>query len=279
MLRTEDCGGSSVGSMRVGITVPQFKDDAAPAVEVARRAEATGLDGVFVFDHLWPMGQPERPALHALPLLGALAAETARVTLGPLVSRVSVLPTPVLVHALVTLHRILDGRFVAGLGTGDSLNRAENEAYGLGFGTATERVQELRNCCRELRAAGVRTWVGGMSLAVRRVAAEEADGWNGWGANADEFANAAAEVMTFASRAELTWGGQVLIGRTPDAARAKLSRAGDRNGLVHGTVDNLRAHFDALADAGASWAICAPLDVGTDPESVELVAEAAALAR
>jgi len=31
-----------------------------------------------------------------------------------------------------------------------------------------------------------------------------------------------------------------------------------------------------LAAAGASWAVCAPLDVGTDPEAVEMVAEAAA---
>jgi len=264
----------------VGITVPQFKDDPAPAVDVARRAEAAGLDGVFVFDHLWPLGRPERPVLHCLPLLGALGAETSRVTLGPLVTRVSVLPSPVVVNSLVTLHRMFEGRFVAGLGTGDSLNRAENEAYGLGFGTVAERVQDLREICRELRAAGVRTWVGGMSPAVRRAAAEEADGWNGWGStDPTEFARAAAEVTSLAPTAEVTWGGQVLIGRTPEVAMAKLARAGDRAGIVHGTVDDLCNHFEALAAVGASWAVCAPLDVGTDPESVELVAEAAGLAR
>jgi alkanesulfonate monooxygenase SsuD/methylene tetrahydromethanopterin reductase-like flavin-dependent oxidoreductase (luciferase family) len=267
--------------MRVGITVPQFRDDAGPAIDVARRAEAAGLDGVFVFDHLWPLGQPERPALHSLPLLGALATETAQVTLGPLVTRVSVLPNPVLVHGLVSLHRVLDGRFVAALGTGDSANRAENEAYGLGFGSVGERVGELIECCRALRAAGVRTWVGGKSLAVRRAAAEEADGWNGWGWCADPtvFAGAAAEMKVWAPASELTWGGQVLVGRTRGAAEAKLATLGDRQGLVHGTLDDLGAHLGALADAGASWAICAPLDVGSDPESVELVAEAAALAR
>ncbi|MDQ6927959.1 MAG: LLM class flavin-dependent oxidoreductase [Actinomycetota bacterium] len=264
--------------MRVGITVPQFRGDAEAAVGVARRAEAAGLDGVFVFDHLWPLGQPQKPALHSLPLLGALGAETQRVTLGPLVTRVSVLPTTVLVHSLVTLHRMLDGRFVAGLGTGDSANRAENEGYGLGFGSVGERVGELTACCRELRAAGVRTWIGGRSRAVRRAAAEEADGWNGWGWCADPaiFAEAAAEVRALAPQAELTWGGQVLIARTQQAADAKLERTGDRQGLVHGTVDDLRAHLGALARAGASWAICAPLDVGSDPECVELIAEAAA---
>lgn len=261
--------------------MPQFNERAAPAIDVARRAEAAGLDGVFVFDHLWPMGQPQRPALHSLPLLGALAAATTRVTLGPLVARVSMLPNPVLVHGLTSLHRMLGARFVAALGSGDSANCEENVAYGLGFGSVAERVGELIACCRALRAEGVRTWIGGRSTAIRRAAAEEADGWNGWGWCADPavFAEAAAEIRSMAPDLELTWGGQVLVGRTQEVADEKLARAGDRQGLVHGTVDDLRARFDALAEAGAAWVICAPLDVATDPESVELVAEAAHLAR
>lgn len=267
--------------MRVGISVPQFNERAAPALDIARRAEDAGLDGVFVFDHLWPMGQPPRPALHSYELLGALAAAATSITLGTLVARVSLLPKPVLVHNLVTLNRMLEGRFVAGIGTGDHANRAENEAYGLAFGSVADRVSELIGCCRELRAAGVHTWVGGRSAAVRRAAAEEADGWNGWGWGADTaaFAAAATKVTSIAPAAELTWGGQVLVARTPEEADAKLARAGDRDGLVHGTVEDLAAHFAALDQVGVSWAICAPLDVGTDPESVELVAEAARLAR
>ena len=46
--------------MRIGVTLPSFRDDAS-AVDAARQAERLGLDGVFVFDHLWPIGQP-RPA-------------------------------------------------------------------------------------------------------------------------------------------------------------------------------------------------------------------------
>ena len=73
--------------MRVGVTLPQFRHDAEAAIAVARRAEAVGIDGVFVFDHLWPLGQRMRPALHSLTLLGALAAETETVSMGPLVAR------------------------------------------------------------------------------------------------------------------------------------------------------------------------------------------------
>ena len=261
--------------MRVGITLPQFRHDAEPAFDVARRAEAAGLDGVFVFDHLWPLGQPARPALHWLGLLGALTAETDRLTLGPLVARVGLVPDAVLVHSLVTVQRMAGPRLVAALGTGDSANRAENEAYGVPFRPVAERLESLVSCCRKLREAGVRTWVGGRSAAVRR-AAGEADGWNGWGSDPATFAAEAAGVPP---GRELTWGGQVLVGRTEAEATAKLRAHGARPGLIAGTVDDLGDHFDALAAAGASWAICAPLDVGTDPGAVDIVAEAAARSR
>jgi len=261
--------------MLLGVTLPQFRHDAGAAIATARRAEAAGLDGVFVFDHLWPLGQRMRPALHSLTLLGALVAETERVVLGPLVARVGLVPDAVLVHSLVSLHRMAGGRFIAALGTGDSLNREENEAYGVAFAPAAERLASVVRCCRDLRAAGVTTWVGGRSARVREVATE-ADGWNAWGVDVDTFTAGAA---TVAPGRSLTWAGQVLIGRTPVEAEAKLRAHGTRSGLVSGTVDDLVAHLDALAAAGAAWAICAPLDIGTDEGAVEILAEAAAAYR
>jgi alkanesulfonate monooxygenase SsuD/methylene tetrahydromethanopterin reductase-like flavin-dependent oxidoreductase (luciferase family) len=261
--------------MRLGITLPQFRHDAEAAVEVARRAEAAGVDGVFVFDHLWPLGQRMRPALHCLTLLGTLVAETERVVLGPLVARVGLVPDALLVHGLVTLHRMCGGRFIAALGTGDSLNREENEAYGIPFAPVAERVTAVLSCCRQLRAAGVTTWVGGRSKAVREAAAE-ADAWNAWGIDPATFA---AEAAGVARGPALTWGGQVLVGRTRTEADAKLRAHGPRPGLVAGTVEDLHRHLDGLVEAGAAWAVCAPLDIGTDPGAVEIVAEAAAAYR
>jgi alkanesulfonate monooxygenase SsuD/methylene tetrahydromethanopterin reductase-like flavin-dependent oxidoreductase (luciferase family) len=256
----------------LGITLPQFRHDAEPALAVARRAEAAALDGVFVFDHLWPLHRPERPALHSLTLLGALAAETSRVTLATFVARVSLLPDAVLVHTLHSLHRMLDGRrFIAGLGTGDRDNRDENVAYGVGFPPAEARARQLVDCCSRLRELGVPTWVGGDSERARRIAAEAADGWNAWGVSAERFAALAADVR---GAIEVTWGGQILIGRTDDHAAEKLERHGPRPTLVHGTVDDLRRHLAALEEAGAAWAVCAPLDVGEADEAVDLIAEA-----
>jgi alkanesulfonate monooxygenase SsuD/methylene tetrahydromethanopterin reductase-like flavin-dependent oxidoreductase (luciferase family) len=255
--------------VRLGITLPQFREDAEPALAVARRAEAAGLDGVFVFDHLWPLHEPDRPALHSLTLLGALAAETSRLTLGTFVARVSLLPDAVLVHTLHSLWRMTEVRFIAGLGTGDRHNRDENLAYGVGFPPADARARQLVDCCRRLRELGVPTWVGGDSDRAREIAAAEADGWNGWGLTADRFASLAAGMPC-----DATWGGQVLVGRTDDHAALKLERHGPRPFLVHGTVDALRRHFTALKEAGATWAVCSPLDIGHDDEAVDLVAEA-----
>ncbi|MGI8983603.1 MAG: hypothetical protein ACR2HM_03580, partial [Acidimicrobiales bacterium] len=96
--------------------------------------------------------------------------------------------------------------------------------------------------------------------------------WNGWGTDATTFS---VEAAPFAPGVVLTWGGQILLGRTRAEADAKLAAHGPRPGLVAGTADDLAAHFDGLAAAGAAWAVCAPLDVGTDPAAVEMLSEVA----
>jgi len=263
--------------VNVATTLPQFRHDAEPALQAARRAEEVGLAGVFVFDHLWPLGQPERPALHSKALLGALAVETSRVTLGTLVARVGLLPDAVLVHELYSVRRMTGDRFVAGLGTGDAGNRDENLAYGVANASKDERLTRLAACCDRLRDMGVPTWAGGRSPELRLVAARHAAGWNTWQTDPATFAVDAAGVRALAGERafETTWGGQVLVGRTRAQAAEKLERHGPRPGLVRGTVDDLVAHLEALAEGGASWAICAPLDVGVDPEALELLGQAA----
>jgi len=225
--------------VKVGITLPQFREDADAALQTAKLAEEAGLDGVFVFDHLWPIGRPDRPALHSLALLGALAVETERVAIGSLVARVGLFPDAVLVNALFTVDRMSGGRLIAGLGVGDRLSRAENEAFGVPFAAVPERMASMVECCRELRSAGVTTWVGGVSDRIRQVAAEEQVALNLWGVEPGAVAAVAAT--------EVTWAGQV----GPDV--------------------DLRAHLRAVADAGATWAVCAP--VGRPwPEAVEAIA-------
>ncbi len=265
-----------VAALRVGITLPQFRLEPDAALATARRAEEAGLDGVFVFDHLWPLGSPERPALHSFTLLGALAAETSAVALGTLVARAGLLPDAVLVHSFETLHRMLGDRLIAAVGTGDSGNKPENLAYGVPFAPVADRLDRLRTCLAELRLRGITAWAGGNSVAVRRVASDSADAWNGWGRSAGAFLDDAADVDP---RCDVTWGGQVLVGADDAHAAELLERHGARPGLVHGSVDDLAAHFRTMAEGGATWAVCAPIDISADVTAVDRVAAAGEAAR
>ena len=237
--------------MKVGVTLPQFRDDAGPALDTARRAEANGLDGVFVFDHLWPLGQPERPALAGFPLAAALAVETEAVAIGTLVARVGVLPDAVLVHTLLTLARIAGSRLIAGLGVGDAMSRAENAAYGAPFLRRDLRLASLREVSHRLRERGVTTWVGGASASIAAVARDEADGLNLWDVALDGLERAAAALPPDVA---VTWAGQV--------------------DLAADGVD-LERLLRAVAATGATWAVVAPIRVPW-PAAVESVAAAAA---
>jgi alkanesulfonate monooxygenase SsuD/methylene tetrahydromethanopterin reductase-like flavin-dependent oxidoreductase (luciferase family) len=228
--------------VRVGITLPTFRDDTL-ALVAARRAEELGLDGVFVFDHLWPMGAPERPALSAFPVLGAVAAATRRVSFGPLVARIGLVPDEILVAELLSLSLMAPGRVIAGLGTGDSKSAAENIAFGVPFDPPDERRVALRQCARHVLGAGIPVWVGGGSPSTVELAVELDAAVNLWEGQP-------AAVAGLQPRCEVTWAGPV-AGEVPEIAQ----------------------WLEEVAGAGATWAVCAW------PESIEAVAEAAAFVR
>jgi alkanesulfonate monooxygenase SsuD/methylene tetrahydromethanopterin reductase-like flavin-dependent oxidoreductase (luciferase family) len=232
--------------MKVGITLPQFRPTVAPSVAVARAAEAAGvIDGVFVFDHVYAIGNPARPARNAWPLLGALAGATDRIALGPLVARVSLLPNAVLAHNLETLHRMLGDRLIAGLGAGDRLSAEENALVDVPFPPADVRLADLADAARRVRALGVPVWLGGLSPKVHDLAVAEGVALNLWGVDPDRVA-ATTEV-------EVTWGGP--MPKDAGAAADLLVR---------------------LSDAGATWAVLGPpFPADGDPlAAVDLVAEA-----
>jgi Luciferase-like monooxygenase len=230
--------------MRVGITLPQFRDEADSALGAARRAEALGIDGVFCFDHLWPMGQPGRPALSSGPLLGALAAATSTIHVGTLVARIGLLPDEVLVAELAGVAAISGGRLIAGLGTGDHKSRAENDAFGIPFDPAEERRVRLAAVAVAVAARGIPVWVGGglpATTELARTVGGAANLWEGDVRRVAELTGAGVEV---------TWGGPV---------------GGDASAVADRLAE--------LAGAGATWAVCAW------PDSLEAVAEAARTVR
>jgi alkanesulfonate monooxygenase SsuD/methylene tetrahydromethanopterin reductase-like flavin-dependent oxidoreductase (luciferase family) len=238
--------GARARAIKVGVVLPSFRSTADDALDVARRADDAGVDGVFCYDHLWPMGRPDRPALAPFPLLAAVAARSSRLTVGPLVARVGLVPERVLVAEFAALAALAPDRVVAALGTGDRLSAAENEAYGLPFPPAADRRDELRRCARALRDDGLPVWVGvgeGTSASARAtiaVAENEGVAVNLWGAPLSAVADQA-------SRSEVTWAGS-----PPENPAGEIAD------------DLVVAWVRQLADAGATWAVFGwpvPLDV------------------
>jgi alkanesulfonate monooxygenase SsuD/methylene tetrahydromethanopterin reductase-like flavin-dependent oxidoreductase (luciferase family) len=268
--------------------VPMASSDAERALSFSRRAEELGFDGLFAFDHFFPPGAPpDRPSFEAYATLAAVAAVTTRVSIGTLVARASLRPAGLLAKQAVGVDDISGGRFVLGIGTGDSMSKAEHEVFGLPYLGREARRVHLIETVRAVRAlfegqawpggehvpairgpllppprtrGGPPIWIGGESEALVRIAAREADGWNAWN----------MDVVTFDGRVRLlraqagdrpvepTWAGPVVVGRDSGEAErlaAERRRRGSSKEAFAGDARAAAAWLEGLAEAGASWAI------------------------
>jgi alkanesulfonate monooxygenase SsuD/methylene tetrahydromethanopterin reductase-like flavin-dependent oxidoreductase (luciferase family) len=263
--------------MKVGITLPSFRDDADPALAVAAAAEASGLDGVFAYDHLFrrtATGE-RRPALEMFALMGAVAAATERIAVGSLVARATLRPYATLANGFDTLARIAGAdRLLVAVGTGDAESREENETFGLAFGTVAERVAALRDAVDAVRDRGYPVWVGGTDPAVREVAAAHADGWNHWGPGAEKFRAQASNLKMASARSPFTvsWGGLAVLADDDAAAAAKADRLGVGDGVIVGGPEMVANALQAYVDAGADWLMVGPVD-SSDPDNARILGE------
>jgi len=228
--------------MRTGVVLPTFRDRPDEAFAAATEAVAAGVDGLFCYDHIWPLGQPERPALAPFPVLGALAtrlrpprAEGEGPFLGTLVARVGLAPNAVLAGQFTALERLAPGRVIAGLGTGDRLSEEENRAYGIPFPPAAARRAQLVELGRELVAAGLTVWVAGGTAGRTEEARAAGAVLNVW----DAAPALVAERTSGPDGVEVTWAGPPPTGSPPVAEMVR-----------------------ALHEAGATWVVFGwPVDV------------------
>ncbi|HEY5265261.1 MAG TPA: LLM class flavin-dependent oxidoreductase [Acidimicrobiales bacterium] len=202
--------------MKLGVLLPTFRDNAEDAFAVAHEAEHAQLDGVFAYDHLWPMGSPERPSLAPFPVLASVAAQCPSLSVGPLVARVGLFTTAKLIEQYVTLEALAPGRVIAALGTGDKLSAAENTAYGLAYESAERRRELLKEALAALSPI-METWCGGGSEKTNELARELGVAINLWGVSAEI-------VREVASRGPVTWAGP--LGEEPAVLLDALRAAG-----------------------------------------------------
>lgn len=103
--------------LRYGIYLPPMGPlgDPADLVELAVRAEAAGWDGVFLWDHVV---STFTPVADTWTTLGAIAAATHTVRLGPMVTPLPRRRPWIVARQAATVSRLSGGRLILGAGLG-----------------------------------------------------------------------------------------------------------------------------------------------------------------
>lgn len=237
--------------MRYGIVVPQHEVSPQEAIAAALLAEESGLDSVWLIDHLQGhlRGRPAatRPVLECWTLLSAIAASTSRVTVGTLVTRAGLRPPLVTAHMARTVADISSGRLIVGVGIGDPSNREEQLAYGLGYPPRHRRIAVAEETIEAVkRVAGVPVLVGGASDAALALA-KQAGGlnvWVGWERSLDARRRFAASAPGLPA----SWAGS-----WPGERMSELQAAGFDEIIISTGGGNYRDRIASLASSSTPF--------------------------
>jgi F420-dependent oxidoreductase-like protein len=143
---------------KLGLQFPNFSGfDSGDLFEhiaaLARTAEESGFDSVWVMDHYFQLpalGGPDQPMLETYTLLGALAVVTHRVQLGTLVTGVTYRNPGILAKIVTTLDIISRGRAI--LGIGGAWYDVEHGGLGVEYPSDRVRLDMLEEAVQICRA-------------------------------------------------------------------------------------------------------------------------------
>ena len=265
--------------MEVGVQLPEVEREVRwpELLELARTVEALGFDSLWLGDHMLYRGdgRPERGPWDAWTTLAALAAATARVTLGPLVAATAFHEPGLIARMAAAIDEISGGRLVLGLGTG--WNEIEFRAFGFPFDHKVSRFEEAFEIIRRLLAGERLTFdgsyyrvrdavllppparrlplmVGGQGPRLLAAALPHVETWNTWylpyGNTVEGFVELSADIPVRKSACVLV---------SVDGGR------GERPPDNPVELPALRGHLEALAAAGADEAILVidPIDAAS----------------
>jgi probable F420-dependent oxidoreductase len=192
--------------LRVGIQLPEVEREVRwpEFVDLARCIEDSGFDAIWFGEHLlyrWSE-RPARGPWEAWTMLGALAAATTTVNLGPLVACTNFHNPALLAKQAATVDEIAGGRFVFGLGAG--WNETEFRAFGFPYDHRIDRFEEAFTIIRTLlregqidfdgrfyqardcellprpRPGGPPLLIGSNGPRMLRIAVPHVQAWNSW---------------------------------------------------------------------------------------------------
>ena len=278
-------------SLQVGVQLPEVEREVRwpELLEIARTAEASGYDSIWVGDHMLYRGdgRGERGPWDVWTTLAALAAATERVRLGPLVASTAFHPPGLVARMAAAIDEISAGRFVLGVGAG--WNETEFRAFGIPFDNKVSRFEEAFTIIRRLLAGERVTFegrfhrvedalllpsprrrvpllVGSAGPRVLSIAAPHVDWWNCW---YSWYGNSCSGFAALSSRFPGTFRRSACVLVTVDGGASERPFEEDAPPVDAGA---LKPHLQALADAGADEAILV-LDP-IDARSVAAVADA-----
>jgi F420-dependent oxidoreductase-like protein len=282
---------------------PSPQQSWSDVLEVARHAEATGWDGIYVSDHFMgdgtSFGAPETPVLEATALIGALAGATERLRLGTLVLGNTYRHPAVLASWAATIDHASSGRLLLGIGAGWQEN--EHEQYGIELPPPGARLARFEEACLVLRGLldDERTTVdgtyyrvtdalsepkpvqdplpiliGGKGDRMLGIVARHADEWNMWG-----LAPLIAERLAVLERhceavdrdpATIARSAQALVLLTEDrtTAEAFIDAAGGRAAIA-GTADVFADALEAWQAIGLDEVIVPDFSLGRGSRKLE----------
>jgi alkanesulfonate monooxygenase SsuD/methylene tetrahydromethanopterin reductase-like flavin-dependent oxidoreductase (luciferase family) len=274
--------------LRVGVQLPEVERVVRwPEYRaMAEAAEELGFDSIWLGDHLLyrAEGEADRGPWDVWTLLGALAAVTRRVQLGPLVACTGFHPPGMIARMAAGIDEVSGGRLILGLGCG--WNRGEFAAFGIPYDHRVARFEEAHEIIRHLVAGEHATlngtyWdvddavllppparkiplmIGSNGPRMLGIALPHADWWNTWW---DGYGNTVAGFADLNTRIDAA---AESAGRAPnDVARSacvlvmvdpataeRVMRPRAEVAPLAGDPQVLAAHLRGLADAGADEAI------------------------